>query len=83
MIFINVEALTFTFSGDSSLNYDVYLVSFGGSSGWITNSAGSNKSLITDSVPRKAEQLFYGVQQNDPKQFNVTENAGQMERRCD
>jgi len=83
VVFINVEALTFTFSGDSSVNYDVYLVSFGGSSGWITNSAGSNKSMITNSVPRNAEQLFYGVEQNDPKQFSVTIGSNRPKSRAE
>ena len=66
------EALTFDFANNSSMNFGVYILDYGGSSGWVTENSGSNIRIIADSIPRRAEQFIYGVQQNESQQFTVT-----------
>ena len=77
------KALTFDFANDSSINYDIYIVDFGGSSGWQTDMAGSNINVISDSILRRAEQFVYGVQQNQPQQFTVTIGSDKIKSRAD
>ena len=66
------QAMTFNFAGDSSINYGLYIVEFGSHSGLTRDGAGSDINIISDSVPRRAEQHIYGVQQDRQQQFSLT-----------
>ena len=65
------EALTFDWANNSSINYDIYINDFENPVGWRTEPAGSNINIISDAVPRRAEQYIYGVNQSNAQQFNI------------
>ena len=75
--------LSFDFANDSSHNYDVYLVNYGVQPAPFTESAGSGTTIISDSVPRRAEQLFYGIKQDLTQQFTVTIGSDKPRSRAD
>jgi hypothetical protein len=69
---LNVSSLNFTWAEENSRVYDVYMLTYGTPTGWQTNTAGSDITIISDSVNRRAERHVYGIQQNTPQQFNIT-----------
>jgi Phage-related protein len=76
-------ALTFDFANNSSINYDVYIVSYGGASGWNTESAESNIQIVSDSIPRRTGNFVYGTRQNDVQQFSITIGSDNKKSRAE
>ena len=65
------------------MNYDCYIVGFPGNAGWQTETAGSNINVIADSIPRRAGQFVYGVQQNQMQQFTVSVGSDRIKSRAE
>ena len=65
------EALTFDFANNNSVNFDIFINDFDIPAGWRTEPAGNNIGIVSDSIPRRAEQYIYGITQNSVQQFNI------------
>ncbi len=64
--------MTFDWGNESSIEYDVCIMNFGTSGSWTNESAGSEISIVSDILPRRAEQYVYGIRQDVVQQFNIT-----------
>jgi phage-related protein len=66
------QGYAFDYNNNNSLNFDVFILDYPGSSGWQTNAAGSNVQMVTRNIKRRARQFVHGTEQNEQLRFQIT-----------
>ena len=82
-VLASFSALSFDWADECSVDYGVFLIEFGLPSAPTTESAGGNFTIVSENVPRCAEQLIYGVDQDKVQQFVITVGSDEEKSRAD